>query len=91
MAFGKKSLSRLPPEVLEKLKENREDKLVHQTEVKMLRVVAPGSPLGDASLVAATERVMTGQTKPCTRCGQQKDEVVLANTGTCEACWSLFA
>jgi hypothetical protein len=86
MAFGKQPVSRLAPEVRAKLEENRTDRVVHQTEVKMLKAIAPDSPLGDAALLAA----MTGAVDlVCNKCRQEKTDLVLALTGTCESCHNL--
>lgn len=87
MAYGKK---RLPPVVLEQMRENRQDKVVHRTEVKMLKAMDPVTPIGAAALLAATETAMTNPIDPvCNKCGQKKTDVVLVLTGTCELCHTL--
>lgn len=87
MAFGKTSLDRLPPPVLEKLEENRVDKVVHQTEVKMLRPFDPGTPMGGDAMLAAVEETMVAGPKVCSQCKEEKTDLELSRTGTCRACW----
>ena len=89
MAFGKTSLGRLPRRVLDRFKDNREDKVVHMTEVKMLKVLSPDTPLGAEALLTATEEAMASPTaRTCAKCKETKDDVGLSLTGTCSTCWA---
>lgn len=90
MAFGKRAVAGLPPEVRAQLAENRTDLVVHHTEVKILKGYEPGTPLGDAALLGATEKTMTTPIEPeCNVCHEKKTDVVLTLTGTCKPCHEL--
>ena len=95
MAYGKRAVVRLPPEVLARLEENRTDKVVHQTEVKILKVLDRTTPLGEDAFVSATEETMgNAKNTICNICKKEKVDVELALRGTCSDCmreYGLFA
>jgi hypothetical protein len=87
MAFGKKAPTQ---QTLQQLETNRVSKVVHQTEVQMLRVPPRGTPLGEAAFLSAVEKQMVSPAVElhCPLCKEIKRDIVLVQTGTCETCWN---
>ena len=86
MAFGKKSIERLPG-MRSKMEANRIERLIHDTEVKMLKVPAPGTPLGDEHLLSAVELHVQTPGTTCSVCKEYKHDVVIRLTGSCKEYW----
>jgi hypothetical protein len=88
MAFGKRTMS---AEVQAVIARDHEKKVVESTELKILRVPAPGTPLGDMHLIDAVETAMIEPPTTCPRCFDRKSDPVLVKTGLCAKCWDLYA
>jgi hypothetical protein len=91
MSFGKVAIKNLPPEVLKQLEENKQDLFIHQTEQKFLLVPSRSTPTGERMFLNAVEETMVAKDqKYCTHCGEHKNDVSIALTGSCTACWAKF-
>lgn len=86
MAFGKKRLAPKEEEVLENSRWAH-IKAAVVAEKRALLVPPPSTPLGRQYLLDATEEVLGGEKKTCTRCGLVGVEMATALTGTCKECW----